>query len=111
MYPFSTEEEAHRIIASMAELGLFSHAPADIQGGNVFDTLCHHLARLLSFKPGERDLVMLQHKFVVEWRDGSKVSQSRPVPAQARQSKRSHPWCPDRFRFSKIEYADAGGPL
>ncbi|AEO67542.1 uncharacterized protein THITE_2050253 [Thermothielavioides terrestris NRRL 8126] len=72
VYPFPSEEEAHRIIAGMAELGLFSHAPADIQGGNVLDTLCHHLARLLRFKPGERDLVMLQHKFVVEWRDGSK---------------------------------------
>jgi hypothetical protein len=82
VYPFPSEEEAHRIIAGMAELGLFSHAPADIQGGNVLDTLCHHLARLLRFKPGERDLVMLQHKFVVEWRDGSKVSQSSPSPGQ-----------------------------
>jgi hypothetical protein len=27
----------------------------------------------MSFGPGERDLVMLQHKFVVEWSDGNKV--------------------------------------
>lgn len=62
----------------MAEFGLFSNTPATIKDGNVFDTLCHQLAQLLSFKPGERDLVMLQHKFVVEWSDGRKVSLAEP---------------------------------
>lgn len=57
----------------MRWLGLFSTEPASIKNGNIFDTLCHQLAKLLSFKPGERDLVMLQHKFIVEWRDGKKV--------------------------------------
>lgn len=27
----------------------------------------------MKYEPGERDLVMLQHKFVVEWQDGSQV--------------------------------------
>ncbi|EHK99711.1 putative Saccharopine dehydrogenase [Glarea lozoyensis 74030] len=27
----------------------------------------------MSFQPGERDLVMLQHKFVVEWADGKEA--------------------------------------
>jgi saccharopine dehydrogenase (NADP+, L-glutamate forming) len=27
----------------------------------------------MSYAPGERDLVVLQHKFVVEWLDGTKV--------------------------------------
>ena len=31
------------------------------------DTLCAQLEKRMSFQPGERDLVMLQHKFVVEW--------------------------------------------
>jgi len=57
----------------MRWLGLFSTEQATIKDGNVFDTLCYQLADLLSFKPGERDLVMLQHKFVVEWSDGKKV--------------------------------------
>jgi hypothetical protein len=74
VYKFSDEKEADRIITGMDEFGLFSNAPATIKDGNVFDTLCHQLAQLLTFKPGERDLVMLQHKFVVEWSDGSKVS-------------------------------------
>lgn len=59
----------------MVKLGLFATTLAEVRDGNVFDTLCHQLAKQLSFKPGERDLVMLQHKFVVEWADGTKVRQ------------------------------------
>jgi hypothetical protein len=42
-------------------------------GGDLLDTLCARLEKLMSFGPGERDLIMLQHKFVVEWSDGKKV--------------------------------------
>ncbi|KAB5583471.1 hypothetical protein GE09DRAFT_1167427 [Coniochaeta sp. 2T2.1] len=72
VYKFPNEKEADRIISGMDEFRLFSDTAATIKGGNVFDTFCHRLAQLLSFKPGERDLVMLQHKFVVEWSDGKK---------------------------------------
>jgi hypothetical protein len=41
--------------------------------GNLLDTLCARLERLMEYEPGERDLVMLQHKFVVDWADGSEV--------------------------------------
>ena len=58
----------------MRYFGLFSSDEATIRGGNLLDTLCGQLEKLLSFQPGERDLVMLQHKFVVEWEDGKKVS-------------------------------------
>jgi Saccharopine dehydrogenase C-terminal domain len=44
-----------------------------VAGGNLLDTLCAQLEKLMSFKPGERDLVMLQHKFVVEWSDQKTV--------------------------------------
>lgn len=54
-------------------MGLFSSEPATIVEGNLLDTLCAQLEKLMSFKPGERDLVMLQHKFVVEWSDGKQV--------------------------------------
>lgn len=72
-YKFPTAEETDRIIAGMREFGLFSNTVPTLVASNVFDTLCHQLARLLSFKPGERDLVILQHKFVVEWADGKQV--------------------------------------
>jgi saccharopine dehydrogenase (NADP+, L-glutamate forming) len=61
----------------MRWIGLFSSEPATLVGGNLLDTLCAQLEKLMSFGPGERDLVMLQHKFVVEWSDGEKVFISR----------------------------------
>jgi saccharopine dehydrogenase (NADP+, L-glutamate forming) len=57
----------------MKWMGLFSSEPATIVGGKLLDTLCAQLEKLMSFGPGERDLVMLQHKFVVEWSHGTKV--------------------------------------
>ncbi|KAK6217341.1 saccharopine dehydrogenase [Colletotrichum tabaci] len=66
---FSDDEERHRIIDGLRWIGLFSDKPAALRG-NLLDTLCVELERLMSFQPGERDLVMLQHRFVVEWRDG-----------------------------------------
>jgi saccharopine dehydrogenase (NADP+, L-glutamate forming) len=57
----------------MRWMGLFSSETATIVGGNLLDALCARLEKLMSFGPGERDLIMLQHKFVVEWSDGKKV--------------------------------------
>ncbi|KAK8017750.1 saccharopine dehydrogenase [Apiospora rasikravindrae] len=51
-------------------MGLFSNELA-VAKGNPLDTLSARLAELCSFQPGERDLVMLQHKFVVEWQNGT----------------------------------------
>ena len=39
----------------------------------MLDTLCARLETLMAYAPGERDLVMLQHKFVVERADGTEV--------------------------------------
>jgi len=70
---FSTQAESIRIIDGLRWMGLFSSEKATITGNNLLDTLCTQLGRLMSFQPGERDLVMLQHKFVVEWADGKMV--------------------------------------
>ncbi|EQL02032.1 saccharopine dehydrogenase [Ophiocordyceps sinensis CO18] len=71
-YKFPDEDEADRIISGLREFGLLSPAPATIKDGNVLDTLCQQLTQLLSYKPRERDLVILQHKFVVEWESGKR---------------------------------------
>lgn len=73
---FPSEAESGRIISGMRYFGLFSSEKALIRGDNLLDTLCGQLEKLLTFQPGERDLVMLQHKFVVEWQDGKKVGSS-----------------------------------
>jgi hypothetical protein len=56
---FTSEEESERIIAGMRWLSLFSTLIATVTGKSVLDTLCTHLSSLLSYAPGERDLVML----------------------------------------------------
>ncbi|KAL8760652.1 MAG: hypothetical protein Q9184_003167, partial [Pyrenodesmia sp. 2 TL-2023] len=67
---FPNKSESERIINGLRWIGLFSSEQATVRGGNLLDTLCAQLEKELSYKPGERDLVMLQHKFVVEWQDG-----------------------------------------
>lgn len=70
MAKFFNEAESERIISGMKWMGLFSSDKAIIIEENLLDTLCAQLKKLKSFQPGERDLVMLQHKFVVEWPSG-----------------------------------------
>ncbi|KAI9684117.1 MAG: hypothetical protein M1829_003387 [Trizodia sp. TS-e1964] len=67
---FESEAEAERIIFGMRWMGIFSSEAATVVRGNLLDTLCLQLEMVMSFGPGERDLVMLQHKFDVEWADG-----------------------------------------
>ncbi len=71
---FPDEAEATRIISGLKWIGLFSEEKVKPRGGNLLDTLCAELETLMKYEEGERDLVMLQHKFVVEWADGKTVS-------------------------------------
>lgn len=71
---FPDESETTRIIAGLRWVGLFSSEIVKPRGGNLLDTLCAQLETLMKYEPGERDLVMLQHKFVVEWEDGREVN-------------------------------------
>ncbi|KAI4262935.1 MAG: hypothetical protein L6R42_001893 [Xanthoria sp. 1 TBL-2021] len=69
---FPTKAENTRILSGLHWIGLFSSNPATIRGNNLLDTLCAQLEKYLSYQPCERDLVILQHKFEVEWQDGKK---------------------------------------
>jgi len=70
---FPNDAEATRIISGLRWIGLFSSEVAKPRAGNLLDTLCGQLETLMKYEEGERDLVMLQHKFVVEWADGSEA--------------------------------------
>ncbi|KAK2003273.1 saccharopine dehydrogenase [Colletotrichum falcatum] len=72
---FTDGAERARIISGLRWIGLFSEKPATLCG-NPLDTLCAELVRLSSFQPGEWDLVMLQHKFVIQWEDGRKETRT-----------------------------------
>lgn len=70
---FPSQEESERIIARLKWIGIFTPDKAEIRYGNLLDTLCARMEPLMAFQKGERDLVILQHKFVVEWADGKTV--------------------------------------
>ncbi|KAI8983224.1 saccharopine dehydrogenase [Trametes punicea] len=67
---FSSEDESRRILSGLKWIGIFSSEKAEIYDGNILDTLCARLEPLMRFEEGERDLVILQQKLVVEWADG-----------------------------------------
>lgn len=52
---------------------MFSATPVT-RRGNYLDTLCATLEDKMMYGKGERDMVMLQHKFEVELKDGTKVN-------------------------------------
>ena len=67
---FPNDAEASRILQGFRWIGLFSSEAVKPRAGNLLDTLCARLEDLMQYEQGERDLVMLQHKFIVEWADG-----------------------------------------
>ena len=76
---FPDASESHRIISGLKWLGLFSTEKVKPRDGNLLDTLCARMENLMKFEEGERDFVMLQHKFVVEYPDGKQVSWNSTV--------------------------------
>jgi saccharopine dehydrogenase (NADP+, L-glutamate forming) len=72
---FKDTEEKHRIIDGLKWVGIFSDEKI-IPKGNPLDTLCATLEKKMQFEEGERDFVMLQHKFEIEHKDGSKETRT-----------------------------------
>ncbi|KAL3457579.1 Saccharopine dehydrogenase [Aspergillus heterothallicus] len=68
---FPNNDERDRIISGLRWIGLFSDEKISPRG-NPLDTLCATLEQKMQYAPEERDLVMLQHKFGIEHKDGSK---------------------------------------
>lgn len=64
--------EQQRIIQGLRWIGLFSNEKVEARG-NLLDTLCATLEQKMAYAKGEKDMVMLQHKFEIETKDGSKV--------------------------------------
>jgi len=73
---FPNSQEEIRVVSGLKWIGLFSNKEKVVPKGNpvnLLDTLCARLEKLMKYERGEQDLVMLQHKFLVEWKDGSLV--------------------------------------
>jgi hypothetical protein len=70
---FPSEAEEERILSGLRWIGLFSQSEKVVPRGDLLDTLCATLEAKMQYEKGERDMVMLQHKFEIENADGSKV--------------------------------------
>jgi len=69
---FSSDEEADRILAGLRWIGMYSSDKITIRGnGSPLDTLCGVLEPMMAYEEGERDMIMLQHKFEIEHANGS----------------------------------------
>ncbi len=77
---FNSIEEEERILAGLKWLGLFSSDHPE-KRGNALDTLCATLERKMQFEKGERDLLLLQHKFEIEWADGKQETRTSTLCA------------------------------
>ncbi|KAI1311719.1 Apo Saccharopine reductase [Xylaria venustula] len=72
---FKDDTQREQLLAGLKWIGLFSSEKI-IPKGNPLDTLCATLEQKMQFEEGERDLVLLQHKFVIENKDGSKETRT-----------------------------------
>ncbi|KAJ5086581.1 hypothetical protein NUU61_007888 [Penicillium alfredii] len=72
---FPNNDERDRLLSGLRWIGLFSDEQITPRG-NALDTLCATLEKKMQYGPGERDLVMLQHKFDIEHKDGSKETRT-----------------------------------
>lgn len=72
---FKDEADKERIISGFKWLGLFSDKKITPRG-NPLDTLCATLEELCQYEEGERDMVVLQHKFGIKWADGKEETRT-----------------------------------
>ncbi|KAK5061398.1 Saccharopine dehydrogenase [NADP(+), L-glutamate-forming] [Exophiala bonariae] len=72
---FTDTPEKDRIISGLKWIGVFSDKPITPRG-NPLDTLCATLEEKMQYEKDERDMVMLQHKFEIEHKDGNKETRT-----------------------------------
>lgn len=73
---FPNNDEKERILAGLRWIGLFSSTEKIDPRGTPLDCLCASLEKKMQYTEGERDFVMLQHKFFIEHKDGSKETRT-----------------------------------
>ncbi|KAG6193461.1 Saccharopine dehydrogenase [NADP(+), L-glutamate-forming] [Claviceps purpurea] len=67
---WESAEDRARILSGLRWIGILSDEKITPRG-NPLDTLCAVLEQKMQFEEGERDMVMLQHKFEITHKDGS----------------------------------------
>lgn len=73
---FQSNEEKERILAGLRWYGLLSSTEKITPRGTPLDCLCASMEQKMGYAEGERDMVMLQHKFFIEHADGRKETRT-----------------------------------
>jgi saccharopine dehydrogenase (NADP+, L-glutamate forming)/spermidine synthase len=66
---FSKLEPDHRILSNMEWIGLFSNTPVPSDAKTYLDALCAQCKDKLRYAPGEKDMLLMKHEFIVEFDD------------------------------------------
>ncbi|KAL9104961.1 MAG: hypothetical protein Q9163_000133 [Psora crenata] len=72
---FKDNDEKSRIMAGLKWIGIFSDSRIAPKG-NPLDTLCATLEEKMQYEEGERDLVMLQHRFEITNKNGTEETRT-----------------------------------
>lgn len=72
---FASTADKERIMSGLSWVGLFSSEEI-IPKGNPLDTLCATLEKKMQYEESERDMVMLQHRFEIEHKNGDKETRT-----------------------------------
>jgi saccharopine dehydrogenase (NADP+, L-glutamate forming) len=72
---FQDTAEKERIIAGLRWLDIFSDKPIK-PAGTPLDTLCASMDEKMQYESNERDMVMLQHRFEIETKEGKKETRT-----------------------------------
>lgn len=78
---WKSDEDRERILSGFGWLGFYSSNNKITPRGTPLDTLCATLEELMQYEDNERDLVVLQHKFGIEWADGSNETRTSTLVA------------------------------
>lgn len=73
---FPNNDEKERILAGLRWFDLFSTTKKIDPRGTPLDCLCASMEGKMQYFEGERDMVMLQHKFFIEHKDGRKETRT-----------------------------------
>lgn len=73
---FETNTKKEHILAGLRWIGIFSNKEFIQPKGTPLDTLCATLEQKMQYEEGQRDMVMLQHKFEIEHKDNTKETRT-----------------------------------
>lgn len=66
---FLSLDPTHKILSNMEWLGLFGDQPVPSNVNTYLDALCSLCKEKLLYKPGERDMLLMKHEFIVDFPD------------------------------------------